>query len=503
MPDWSRRRVQSWAARDPRVSKAYLVLSSVRDLGFTVDAYESWREAKEKGDTESDAYRASILNGYLRDTLPLAYSAGAPVGELAWWWDLLCEGWCRSWELKSSVLEDRHRMVLEEISDSFDVYQGALVTASLGVLFGASQADMHRLADAGPAPGADGLFDVLVGRGVADSVDKGAAWSKPYGALWKVVQARPEDRPKALARFVDGWLPGLVTRWPREPMAAQVTGAGGDYLGWWCFEGAAVAKVLGIDDSGLRDSDVYPVDLADGTDGPVRGRALVLDTGPTIWDDLVKGPGKALRPRPGKKVFRLPPEFLDFKEFGVSIQVAPVVWTVDELTKAQTGREGDESVAYRDLGAGLVEVFGRRAVRAPRVPLTWAEVYDGWGTIDRLVDEVTPAFLDYLARGLVLELFGSCGRGQVFTKSSALAASVVTVLDIVVDPEAVRGPGLVVALPKRGSMYVCGANDPEGIIGLAAIAKVACPGATARTRLVPYAMRVDPDGQLTPIEPPK
>ena len=33
------------------------------------------------------------------------------------------------------------------------------------------------------------------------------------------------------------------------------------HFGYWCFEGAALAKLLEIDDSGLKDSQYYPYDL--------------------------------------------------------------------------------------------------------------------------------------------------------------------------------------------------------------------------------------------------
>jgi hypothetical protein len=33
------------------------------------------------------------------------------------------------------------------------------------------------------------------------------------------------------------------------------------YSGYWCFEAAAVVKLLGIDDSSFRDNEYYPADL--------------------------------------------------------------------------------------------------------------------------------------------------------------------------------------------------------------------------------------------------
>src|SRR5699024_11576860 len=35
-----------------------------------------------------------------------------------------------------------------------------------------------------------------------------------------------------------------------------------DYVGFWSFESAALAKILGLDDAGLQDNNHYPYDLA-------------------------------------------------------------------------------------------------------------------------------------------------------------------------------------------------------------------------------------------------
>jgi Domain of unknown function (DUF1911) len=39
---------------------------------------------------------------------------------------------------------------------------------------------------------------------------------------------------------------------------------GGEFVGYWCFESAAVVKACGIDDKEIREQQYYPKDLLHG-----------------------------------------------------------------------------------------------------------------------------------------------------------------------------------------------------------------------------------------------
>jgi hypothetical protein len=39
---------------------------------------------------------------------------------------------------------------------------------------------------------------------------------------------------------------------------------GGGFVGYWCFESAAVVKAFGIDDKEIREQQYYPKDLLHG-----------------------------------------------------------------------------------------------------------------------------------------------------------------------------------------------------------------------------------------------
>ena len=39
------------------------------------------------------------------------------------------------------------------------------------------------------------------------------------------------------------------------------------YFGYWCFEAGAIVKIMGLDDSALKDNQYYPYDLVHYTQG--------------------------------------------------------------------------------------------------------------------------------------------------------------------------------------------------------------------------------------------
>ncbi len=96
--------------------------------------------------------------------------------------------------------------------------------------------------------------DSLVGVDVVLSHDR------PYGRLVKVLQAEGERREKLMAGFVKYWYNGCrKAPWWGEHLEVLKYG-GGAYWGYWCFECAAVTKLLGLDDGLYRGSEFYPGD---------------------------------------------------------------------------------------------------------------------------------------------------------------------------------------------------------------------------------------------------
>lgn len=96
-----------------------------------------------------------------------------------------------------------------------------------------------------------------------DGVDIVLSQPRPYARLMKVVQARPDRRPKLMSDFVQHWYNDCrKAYWWGEHLRGPKYGKPVSYDGYWCFEAAAVTRLLGIDDASYRDNEYYPRDLA-------------------------------------------------------------------------------------------------------------------------------------------------------------------------------------------------------------------------------------------------
>lgn len=86
-------------------------------------------------------------------------------------------------------------------------------------------------------------------------------WEKDMKPLCEVIQLSKADKDSAvqrLKRFLEKeWFKtlkeGLITNQQLEK---------GRYRGYWCIESAVLVKVLGLDDTELRDCKYYPYDMA-------------------------------------------------------------------------------------------------------------------------------------------------------------------------------------------------------------------------------------------------
>jgi hypothetical protein len=80
--------------------------------------------------------------------------------------------------------------------------------------------------------------------------------------LLEVFDAQPGDRPQLMANFMRSWYSQMrpVGWFGSHKETPTVTGWT-RYIGYWCFEGAAVVKLLGIDDSLFADNKYYPRDI--------------------------------------------------------------------------------------------------------------------------------------------------------------------------------------------------------------------------------------------------
>ena len=117
-----------------------------------------------------------------------------------------------------------------------------------------------RIADTLPLLGPDTALEYLAGQHpTLDEADVTLSHPRPYGRLITAVQAEPTARPKLVGQFVQHWYNGTRKRqgWG-EHLRQQKRGVAIQYPGYWCFTGAALTKLLDIDDSGYRDNEYYP-----------------------------------------------------------------------------------------------------------------------------------------------------------------------------------------------------------------------------------------------------
>lgn len=108
--------------------------------------------------------------------------------------------------------------------------------------------------------GVDTVYDFLAQPQNPIQSPGSVAYPKPYQQLLAVIEADPGSRPALMKAFLKVWYSqnrGLVW-WGQHTTIPKGRYM---YVGYWCFEAAAVTKLLDIDDSSYRDNQYYPRDL--------------------------------------------------------------------------------------------------------------------------------------------------------------------------------------------------------------------------------------------------
>lgn len=86
-------------------------------------------------------------------------------------------------------------------------------------------------------------------------------WPKDMKPLVEVIQLSKTNKDSAVQRLKKY----LKKEWFKTLKEGLVTNRDleiGDYRGYWCIESAVLVKVLGLDDTELRDCKYYPYDMA-------------------------------------------------------------------------------------------------------------------------------------------------------------------------------------------------------------------------------------------------
>lgn len=133
---------------------------------------------------------------------------------------------------------------------------------SIGVLLGIAKEEMQTIIDVFDSIKVnDKLFDFIAASyGLRRSMASDAyIFGNPYTLLMDVVDIAKNDKDKASKLLTDyiekQWING------HSKLGWKNLHKSGGYVGLWSYEAGAVAKILGLDDSNLADSNHYPYDL--------------------------------------------------------------------------------------------------------------------------------------------------------------------------------------------------------------------------------------------------
>lgn len=144
------------------------------------------------------------------------------------------------------------RVTLDKVYDAL-----TMMAFSKALHFNA--AEMSRLFGAIGHPGEDALIDEAA-RALGDAqrpISDVCKFPKVYDPLLEVWRCEPSERPAKLLAFSKVWKKKIKPIYWSD----SLNGAEGAYFGYWCFDIALAAMVLGIEDEKLRDNPYYPKDL--------------------------------------------------------------------------------------------------------------------------------------------------------------------------------------------------------------------------------------------------
>ena len=235
------------------------------DLAYFQGLRAQLQEALALGRADvADASRVARPSTHARDAqryflsalsmVKCAYGMGEPVAVISEHADELVRA--RASYLKAQLgLENGPHKFDEDRAE----YVMPLQVLAIGRLTDRPDDTIHELVELNDNLGVDGIYDFLVRGSNSDIIDS-VLYPKPYQQLLSVITATPDERPSLMAGFLKVWYNQSRGQnwWGRHKRIGD-----GSYVydGYWCFEAAAVTKLLDIDDSSYRDNEYYPRDL--------------------------------------------------------------------------------------------------------------------------------------------------------------------------------------------------------------------------------------------------
>lgn len=221
--------------RDTRKDKAYFDAYVEDEL----EAIADFEHDLENGVIAPDRV-ASVQDWLLMERTHLLiakYSRGDDIAELCEMLTQMTDDFCKWWDT--------------------DAYTDNIQFASMAYLFGADEKVLEKIrkkmCDNGDGKTYDRLTEfILTGNEVSGKL----AWEKSDHFLAEAIEQRSAEPIKTyLSRWYSsnrssGWYD--THKCDDDELL---------YYGYWCFEAAAIAKRLGLDDTPIRDNKYYPKDL--------------------------------------------------------------------------------------------------------------------------------------------------------------------------------------------------------------------------------------------------
>lgn len=157
-----------------------------------------------------------------------------------------------------SMIKQDFENMIDLFCESWDgeIYEDNLCFASLAYLLGLNDVQLNRIRNKlMESDTYDFLLDyVLVG--FDNDQDKSKiSFPRPYKKLLKCINDEDKD---AFLKYLRGWYKGSQESAWYDTHKVKDDNL---YYGYWCFEAAAVAKRLGLNDDDLKNEQYYPYDM--------------------------------------------------------------------------------------------------------------------------------------------------------------------------------------------------------------------------------------------------
>jgi hypothetical protein len=244
--------------RDDRVNAAYWD-DAFRVLERDIEKFRPFSHTFRSDDVRAGIMRTTANLENVLFLLGARYSAGAPVLELAADVESAVTVW-ETWNRYAAVTDAGFPLDPLEF-DNKSTYYNALWLSSVARCIGVAPELMDRLIGiVAAAGGADPVLGVLL---EVDPERDTVCHKRPFQNLATAASAPPDRAVSALNRYVHAWQKNISFIWWAPALQAVQGDRFEAYFGYWAWEAAGLVVARGLDDSALRSSPYYPVDLVD------------------------------------------------------------------------------------------------------------------------------------------------------------------------------------------------------------------------------------------------